>query len=122
MSERPDSIIEIKLGSETLCVLMFQCREDGSLGVFGFRDIIDGKFYSVRELNRDFDGKEDHIPHGTPAIKEVSGMEAGGGALLVINRSNFEQTMVELRELLSGLLAEAKDLNIDTEVKDEIVL
>lgn len=120
MNARNNSIFEIQFGKEALCVLMFQRREDESLGVFGFAGVESGKLWSVRELDTTVRELK-HVPAGAPLIKEASGMEAEGGQLLVINRINFEQTMVELRELLARLLTESKVSN-QTEVPDEIVL
>lgn len=114
MNEHNGSLFEIEFGKNAMCVLMFQRREDGSLGVFGFKDATDGKLWSVREVDQTL-ADQMAAPLKTDIVKEVSGMEATGGALVVINRNNFEQTMVEMRELLSNLLAEQGSATIATE-------
>ena len=114
MPSTHDSIIEIRLGKDTLCVLAFARREDGSFTICGMQDIIDGSFISTRDRK-----SEKAEPCDTNLIafemQETSSLAARGGEMFVINRTDLKTGVAELGNLLLQL-AGKKTENLNNEV------
>lgn len=89
--------VEVKLGEETLCVLAFWRREDGSYSIIGMNDIAGGNFISNKKLYAQY---EEGVLAPDVEEEEISSMAALGGRIFVINHVNLRESAEELIEVL----------------------